>query len=149
MNNFLRINKKTLLILLIAISVFFFTTIYFKQIKIAEVNPYAIMNDPKFDIVNPTFTINNKKETISITAKAGNFLSKDLVLLKNNVYFKSKNFKIFSDEVTFDRKEQIANSKKKSRFESDGTEIISEGFSILQQGDIILFNGKTSLVLSQ
>ena len=149
MNNFLRINKKTLLILLIAISVFFFTTIYYKQIKIAEVNPYAIMNDPKFDIVNPTFTINNKKETISITAKAGNFLSKDLVLLKNNVYFKSKNFKIFSDEVTFDRKEQIANSKKKSRFESDGTEIISEGFSILQQGDIILFNGKTSLVLSQ
>ena len=147
MNNFLRINKKTLLILLIAISVFFFTTIYFKQIKIAEVNPYAIMNDPKFDIVNPTFTINNKKETISITAKAGNFLSKDLVLLKNNVYFKSKNFKIFSDEVTFDRKEQIANSKKKSRFESDGTEIISEGFSILQQGDIILFNGKTSLIL--
>ena len=63
------------------------------------------------------------------------------------MYFKSKNFKIYSDEVTFDRKEQIANSKKKSRFESDGTEIISEGFSILQQGDIILFNGKTSLIL--
>ena len=136
-----------MLILLIAISVFFFTTIYFKQIKIAEVNSHPIMIDPKFDIVNPTFTINNKKETISITAKAGNFLSKDLVLLKNNVYFKSKNFKIFSDEVTFDRKEQIANSKKSSRFESDGTEIISEGFSILQQGDIILFNGKTSLIL--
>ena len=149
MNNFLRINKKTLLIFLIAISAIFFITIYFKQIKIAEVNPLSIMIDPKFDIVNPTFTINNKKETISITAKAGNFLSKDLVLLKNNVYFKSKNFKIFSDEVTFDRKEQIANSKKKSRFESDGTEIISEGFSILQQGDIILFNGKTSLVLNQ
>ena len=149
MNNFLRINKKTLLILLTAISAFFFTTIYFKQIKIAEVNPYPIMIDPKFDIVNPTFTINNKKETISITAKAGNFLSKDLVLLKNNVYFKSKNFKIFSDEVTFDRKEQIANSKKSSRFESDGIEIISEGFSILQKGDIILFSGKTSLVLNQ
>ena len=65
------------------------------------------------------------------------------------MYFNSKNFKIFSDEVTFDRKEQIANSKKSSRFESDGTEIISEGFSILQQGDIILFDGKTSLILSQ
>ena len=149
MNNFLNINKKTLLILLIVISLFFFITIYFKQIKISEVNSHSIAIDPKFDIVNPIFSINNKKETISITAKAGNFLNKDLVLLKNNVYFKSKNFKIFSDEVTFDRKEQIANSKKSSRFESDGTEIISEGFSILQQGDIILFEGKTSLILNE
>ena len=149
MNNFLNINKKTLLILLIVISLFFFITIFFKQIKISEINSYSVTMDPKFDIVNPIFSINNKKETISITAKAGNFLSKDLVLLKNNVYFKSKNFKIFSDEVTFDRKEQIANSKKSSRFESDGTEIISEGFSILQKGDIILFSGKTSLVLNQ
>ena len=149
MNKFLRINKKTLLILLIAISSIFFITIYFKKIKIVEVNQDPIIIEPKFDIINPTFTINNKKETISITAKAGNFLSKDLVLLRNNVYFNSKNFKIFSDEVTFDRKEQIANSKKSSRFESDGTEIISEGFSILQKGDIILFNGKTSLVLNQ
>jgi len=149
LNKFLRINKKALLILLIAISLIFFITIYFKKIKIAEVNHDPIIIDPKFDIINPTFTINNKKETISITAKAGNFLSKDLVLLRNNVYFNSKNFKIFSDEVTFDRKEQIANSKKSSRFESDGTEIISEGFSILQKGDIILFSGKTSLVLNQ
>ena len=149
MNNFLRINKKILLIFLIAISAIFFITIYFKKTKIAEANLDSIIIDPKFDIVNPAFTINNKKETIAITAKAGNFLTKDLVLLRNDVYFKSKNFKIFSDEVTFDRKAQIANSKKNSRFESDGTEIISEGFSILQQGDIILFNGKTSLVLNQ
>ena len=149
MNNFLRINKKTLLIFLIVISAIFFITIYFKKIKIADVNQNPIMADPKFDIVNPIFTINNKNETIAITAKVGNFLTKDLILLKNNVYFNSKNFKIFSDEVTFDRKTQIANSKKNSRFESDGTEIISEGFSILQQGDIILFNGKTSLVLNQ
>ena len=147
MNNFLRINKKTLLIFLIAISAIFLITIYFKKIKIEEINLEKITINPKFDIINPAFTINNKKDTIAITAKAGNFLTKDLVLLKNNVYFNSKNFKIFSDEVTFDRKTQIANSKKNSRFESDGTEIISEGFSILQQGDIILFSGKTSLVL--
>ena len=149
MNNFLRINKKTLLIVLIAISAIFFITIYFKKIKIAEIYIDPITIDPKFDIVNPAFTINNKNETIAITAKDGNFLTKDLVLLRNNVYFNSKDFKIFSDEVTFDRKAQIANSKKSSRIESDGTEIISEGFSILQQGDIILFNGKTSLVLNQ
>ena len=148
MNNFLRINKKTLLSLLIAISLIFFITIYFKKIKIADVNQNPIMADPKFDIVNPIFTINNKKETISITAKTGNFLSKDLILLKDNVYFNSKNFSIYSDEVIFNRKEQIANSKKSSRFESDGTEIISEGFNILEQGDIIIFNGKTSLVLN-
>ena len=148
MNNFLRINKKTLLSLLIAISLIFFITIYFKKIKIADVNQNPIMADPKFDIVNPIFTINSKKETISITAKTGNFLSKDLILLKDNVYFNSKNFSISSDEVIFNRKEQIANSKKSSRFESDGTEIISEGFNFLEQGDIIIFNGKTSLVLN-
>ena len=148
MNNFLRINKKTLLSLLIAISLIFFITIYFKKIKIADVNQNPIMADPKFDIVNPIFTINNKNETISVTAKTGNFLSKDLILLKDNVYFNSKNFSISSDEVIFNRKEQIANSKKSSRFESDGTEIISEGFNFLEQGDIIIFNGKTSLVLN-
>ena len=53
------------------------------------------------------------------------------------------------DEVTFNRKEQTANSKTLSKFESEGTEIYSEGFSIIQQGDIILFEGKTSLVLNQ
>ena len=64
------------------------------------------------------------------------------------MHFNSKNFTISSDEVIFNRKEQIANSKKSSRFESDGTEIISEGFNFLEQGDIIIFNGKTSLVLN-
>ena len=59
MNKFLRINKKTLLILLIAISSIFFITIYFKKIKIVEVNYDPITIEPKFDIINPTFTINN------------------------------------------------------------------------------------------
>ena len=66
MNNFLRINKKTLLILLIAISAIFFITIYFKKIKMAEVDLDPIMINPKFDIVNPTFTINNKKDTLHL-----------------------------------------------------------------------------------
>ena len=47
------------------------------------------------------------------------------------------------------KKKQTAVSKSTSKFESEGTEIISEGFSITEKGDIILFNGKTSLILKQ
>ena len=58
-------------------------------------------------------------------------------------------FTLFSEEVTFDKNDQTAVSKSTSKFESKGTEIISEGFSITEKGDIILFNGKTSLILKQ
>ena len=58
-------------------------------------------------------------------------------------------FKILSDEVMFDRKKQTANSNQNSKFVSDGTKIISEGFKLIEKGDIILFNGKTSVLLTQ
>ena len=89
------------------------------------------------------------KEKISISANSGNFLNNNQILLKNNVFFESSNFTLFSDEVTFDKKNQTAVSKSTSKFESKGTEIISEGFSIAEKGDIILFKGKTSLMLKQ
>ena len=149
MNSFLRINKKILLLLLIVISGIFFINIFFERLNIANIYQENLVIDPKFDIVNPTFTINNGKEKILISAKKGNFLSKNIILLKSDVYFESKRFKIFSDEVTFDRKKQTANSKKSSKFKSEGTEITSEGFSIIEQGDIILFDGKTVLMLNQ
>ena len=44
---------------------------------------------------------------------------------------------------------QTAKSSKDSKFESDGTEIISEGFRLIEQGNIILFQGKTSVLLTQ
>ena len=135
--------------MLLVISGVFFINIFFERLNIANIYQDDLLIDPKFDIVNPTFTINNNKEKISVRAKNGNFLSKNIILLKNDVYFESKRFKIFSDEVTFDRKKQTANSKTSSKFKSDGTEITSEGFSIIEQGDIILFDGKTSLMLNQ
>ena len=107
------------------------------------------MTNPKFDILNPLFTINNDKEKISVSAKHGNFLSENLILLKNNVFFESENFQIESDEVIFNRKQQIANSDENSIFKSEGTEINSEGYRMLNKRDIILFNGKTSLLLDK
>ena len=100
-------------------------------------------------MINPSFTINNDKQKISIKAGKGNFLGKDLILLEKNVSFESPHFKISSDNVTFNKKEQTAQSKSNSKFESRGSEIYSEGFSIIQKGDIILFDGKTSLTLTQ
>ena len=135
--------------MLLVISGVFFINIFFERLNIANIYQDDLLIDPKFDIVNPTFTINNNKEKISVRAKNGNFLSKNIILLKNDVYFESKRFKIFSDEVTFDRKKQTANSKTSSKFKSDDTEITAEGFSIIEQGDIILFDGKTSLMLNQ
>ena len=149
MNNFLKINKKTLLILLIFLSVIFSGTVLFKQINIPLIKEDILSIDTKFDIINPSFTINNAKEKISVSANNGNFLNNNQILLKNNVFFKSSSFTILSDEVIFDKNNQTAVSESNSKFKSEGTEIISEGFSISENGDSILFKGKTSLILKQ
>ena len=43
----------------------------------------TILNEEKssFDIANPSFTINNKKGKISVKAKKGKFLNKNLIRL--------------------------------------------------------------------
>ena len=61
---------------------------------------------------------------------------------------------LFSEEgkeypLSFNRKEETAISQTKSKFESEGTEIISEGFKIIEQGDIMIFKGKTHVKLIQ
>ena len=110
----------------------------------------TILNEEKssFDISNPSFTINNGGEKISVKAKRGKFLDNDLILLEDNVVFKSTKFKLLTDKVTFHQKNQTAESKHSSKFESDNTEVISEGFRITNSGDIILFDGKTILILN-
>ena len=102
-----------------------------------------------FDIVNPSFTINNNGKKISVKAKKGKFLNKNLILLQNNVIFKSTKFKLLTDKVTFNQKNQTAESKHSSKFESDNTTVISEGFRITNSGNIILFDGKTILTLNK
>ena len=101
------------------------------------------------DIVNPKFTLNNKKETIKVTADEGNFITKNLIILKKNVLFNSDKFSISSNEVMFDNKNQTAKSVKKSEFLSKNTRIISQGFTITDEGNRIEFNGKTKVFLDK
>ena len=103
--------------------------------------------DPNFDIINPSFIINNKQK-ISVKAERGNFISEQKILLEKNVVFKSSKFKLQTNKVVYNRKNQTAKSKESSKFQSDGTIIVSEGFEITDNGNIIFFNGKTKLNLN-
>ena len=78
-----------------------------------------------YDIIKPKFSINSESQKIAVTAKQGNFISENKILLKNNVTFKSKRFKIISDNVIFDKKNLTAISLKKSIFISKKTSIES------------------------
>ena len=101
---------------------------------------------PNFDILNPSFTINNKQK-ISVKAERGNFISDRKILLENNVIFKSSKFKLKTNKAIYDKTNQTANSKAPTKFQSEGTIILSEGFQIIENGNIIFFNGKTKLNL--
>ena len=149
MNRLLLLNKKLLLLILLSISIIFLLTIIlnntnssFEQRSIEEKNP-------NFDIINPSFTINNNKQTISVKAKRGNFLSKELILLEENVIFQSPQFKLLTNKVIFNQSNQTAKSTEISKFQSDKTTVISEGFEITENGDIIFFQGKTTLKLNK
>ena len=99
------------------------------------------------DITKPKFTINGNNQEIAITAKEGDFISVDEILLKKNVVFQSNKFKIFTDKVIFNKKKLIATSSEKSKFISKNTSIVSNGFDIIDNGNIINFKGKTILTL--
>ena len=109
-----------------------------------------IINDnliSNVDITEPKFSINNKSKTIYVSAKEGNFLEKDKILLKRNVKFVSDNFSLLSDNVTFDRTKQTAYSNEKSLFKSKNTTISSQGFNIYDDGDKINFHGYSVIIL--
>ena len=82
-----------------------------------------------------------------MTANQGNFITADEVALEKNVVFKSKKFKIYTDNVVFNKKTLVASSQDKSKFISNNTSIDSDGFDIIENGNIINFKGKTKLVL--
>jgi len=103
---------------------------------------------PNFDIINPSFTINNEEEKIVIKAKRGNFLKDNKILLEKDVIFKSPRFTLSTNSVIYNRENQSAQSSHKSKFNSDGTIIISEGFEIINNGNVILFNGNTNLIIN-
>ena len=146
MNFLLSINKTQLIIFIffiVFLILFFFTFSFLNNEKsITKIND---ITTNKSDIIRPKFSISGKKSEIYITAKNGNFLSEEKILLEDNVKFKSKEFQLISDNVIFDRKNFIATSENKSEFSSKNTSIISAGFDITENGNIITFKGETIL----
>ena len=148
MNYLLSLNKKTVLILsLIFLTVVFlgFFLKYFQSTL--KKSSYLEIIPSESDIIKPKFTINSENQKIAVTAEEGNFISENKILLKKDVIFKSKKFKIMSDDVIFDKKYLTASSSKKSKFISKKTSIISNGFEIVDNGNKIYFNGKTILII--
>ena len=146
MNFLLTINKKQLfifIILLIILIIIVFALSFINNEK--SITKITDITANKSDIVRPKFSISGKNSEIFITAKNGNFISEEKILLENNVKFKSKEFQLISDNVVFDRKNLIATSKNKSKFLSKNTSIISAGFDITENGNIINFKGHTIL----
>ena len=148
MNFFLHINRKLIFFFGLIIFFLFITFILLKQINLTnnEIKNFET-NFSNADISQPKFSINNKSKKIYITAKEGNFLNKDEILLKQNVIFKSNDFSIKTEKVIFNRSEQTAHSKTKSLFTAKNTEIYSDGFDINDKGNKIIFYGKSFVIL--
>ena len=148
MNFLLAFNKKIFLIisLLLIFIIFFFISLTYYQAENISTQELSI-NNKEVDISKPKFSINGEKQKISLTATEGNFLTEDEIMLEKNVIFQSDKFKIFTDNVLFNKKSLVASSKNKSKFISDKTSIDSNGFDIIDNGNIIYFKGKTKLIL--
>ena len=148
MNSLLLLNKN---IFLLFIVLFFFiiltlsSFVYFSNNS--EVSKDKIINNISADITKPKFSINGKNQIISVTANEGNFLTEDKIMLEKNVIFQSDKFKIYGDNVVFNKKNYVASSEKKSKFISENALINSIGFDIIENGSVINFKGKTKLIL--
>ena len=148
MNYLLSLNKKTVLILSLIFITFVLLGFFFKYFQLTlKNNDFLEISSSESDIIKPKFSINSEKQKIAVTAKNGNFISENKILLKKDVIFKSKKFKIMSDDVIFDKKYLTASSSQKSKFISKKTSIISNGFEIFDNGNKINFNGKTTLII--
>ena len=148
MNFFLHINRNFIFFIGLIIIFIFFVIIIDKQTSFKNIElEISNTNLPDVDITEPKFAINNDSKKIYITAKEGNFLNQDEVLLKNNVKFKSNEFSIETDKVIFNRNNQTARSESKSFFKSENTSISSDGFNIYDNGNKIIFYGNSFIIL--
>ncbi len=148
MNYLLSLNKR-LVIILSFISFFSIIVIFlFNYLPSSNFELQKIENQNETsDILKPKFSINSKKQKIFVTANEGNFLTKDEIILKKNVIFESDNFKIYADNVIFNKKTLVAKTDDKSKFVSNNSTINSNGFDIIENGNIINFKGKSLLLL--
>ena len=146
MNFLLSIDKNKLFIFITCLIIIIIISFSYSFINNEKSFPViAELPNSKSDIVKPKFSISGKNSEIFITAKNGNFINEEKILLENNVRFKSKEFQLVSDNVVFDRKNLIATSKNKSKFSAKNTSITSAGFDITDNGNIINFKGQTVL----
>ena len=148
MNFLLSLNKKIFLILSFIFIIFILSFVLLNFIETTNnFQKKIVINEKTSDISEPKFSINSKEQRISVTAKEGNFLTEDEIVLEKNVIFKSNKFKIYTDNVVFNKKTFVASSQDESKFISNNTSIDSAGFDIIENGNIINFKGKTKLVL--
>tara|TARA_Y100001970_G_scaffold289474_1_gene420006 strand:- start:4083 stop:4532 length:450 start_codon:yes stop_codon:yes gene_type:complete len=149
LNKLLKINKKILIAILLLVSSILILFIFQNNISNNNIDMISSKSVPMFDIINPSFTIKNEKEKISVKAKGGNFLTNNKILLEKNVMIVSPNFKLYTEKVIYNQENQSAESKEKSKFESKTATIISEGFNINDNGSVIFFNGNTKLIMNK
>ena len=148
MNFLLSLNKKIFLIFSFIFIIFILSFFLLNFIETTDNFQKKIeINEKTSDISEPKFSINSKKQKITVTANEGNFLTENEIVLEKNVIFKSKKFKIYTDNVIFNKKTLVASSQDKSKFISNNTSIDSAGFDIIENGNIINFKGKTKLIL--
>ena len=148
MNFLLSLNKKIFLIFAFVFIILILFVFSLNFIESTDKSQNKISLDKQTsDISEPKFSINSKEKKISVTANEGNFLTEDEIALEKNVIFKSNKFKIYTDNVVFNKKTLVASSQDKAKFISDNTSIDSTGFEIIENGNIINFKGKTKLVL--
>ena len=148
MNYFLHVNRKLIFSFGLLLILFFILIIFIKQLDLVNVEIGKIKPSlSNADIDEPRFAIINDSKKIYITAKEGNFINKDEILLNKNVTFKSNEFSIETEKVIFDRKNQTAKSETKSLFKSSNTTISSDGFNIYDKGNKIIFFGKSFITL--
>ena len=118
--------------------------VYKKQLKIY----------PNIIVVTKKFPFN----TISPLLKSGHIhYGENKVQEAENKWAKAKSSyknlqlhmvgKLQTNKAIYNRSNQTAMSKANSKFQSEGTVIVSEGFEIIENGNIIFFNGKTKLNL--
>ena len=144
----LSLNKKIFLISSFVFVVFILFVFVSNFIEKTDNSQNQITINKKIsDISEPKFSINSEEQKIYVTANEGNFKTEDEIALEKNVIFKSKKFKIYSDNVVFNKKTLVASSQDKAKFISDNTSIDSTCFEIIENGNIINFKGKTKLVL--
>jgi len=148
LNFLLSLNKR---VFLIFSSVFILSILFIFFLNFIETTDNSenkiIFNKKTSDISEPKFSINSKEQKITVTANEGNFLTENEIILEKNVIFTSTKFKIYTDNVLFNKKTLVASSQDKSKFISNNTSIDSAGFDIIENGNIINFKGKTKLVL--